>query len=146
MITAGIWFTPRRLVVALVNSEGKETGVSFSTARGERGCVDLVMCLKARDVSDLVTTDEVARSNPIAPPAARHGLRMWLAPAGVVDGVRRIAGLAQKPPKQSATLLARWKTVASMSTYLRLLVGPVDDRQLPLWTRARPLGIATPAK
>jgi len=133
MITAGLWGTKRRLVVALSAEDGDEAAAVASASRGQDGCCELALWLEAKGVAQIVTTDEIAGASPIAQPALRHGMNLWLVPARVVEGVRQLAALTDRPAKHSAALLARWPTVAIMRPYLRLVPRADEDRQLGLW-------------
>jgi len=136
MSACGVWRTPRRLVAVVVNGNGAEASSPVTVALTEDARWGFTVWLQSQGVADLVTSDELARSDPIAETVLRHGIRVWLAPAGIVEGVRQVAGLATRPARYTATLLARWRSAPTLRLYLRAAMLPVNDQQLRLWSAA----------
>jgi hypothetical protein len=133
--TCGVWRTPRRLVAVVVNGDGAEES-PITVPLTEDARWGFAVWLQSQGVADLVTSDELARSDPIADTVLRHGIRVWLAPTGIVDGVRLVAGLTTRSARYTATLLARWRSAPTLRLYLRAAMLPADNRQLGLWTAA----------
>jgi hypothetical protein len=138
MSACGVWRTPRRLVAVVVNGDGAEASAPVTVPLTEDARWGFAVWLQSKGVVDVVTSDELARSDPIAETALRHGIHVWLAPAAIVEGVRQIAGLTQRPARYTAALLARWRSAPTLRPYLRAAILPASDRQLGLWPAATP--------
>ncbi len=132
MSCCGLWATPRRLVAVLVNDRGK-AATPISVPRNDDARWGLLVSLPATPQPQIVLTDELAARDTIGEIALRLGIRLWFAPAPVVDAVRHLAGLTKRHPKLSAALLARWPEVPALRGYLRL-ADPAPQRQMNLWS------------
>jgi hypothetical protein len=124
----GLWNTPRRLVAVVVDRNGVPAP-PISVPRTDDARWAFVASLPTVSFG-LVLTDSLARDDTIARIAVRHGVRVWTAPASVVEGVRYLVGLAGRHPKISAAMLARWPSVPVLRGYLRLAAPDVDQRQM----------------
>jgi hypothetical protein len=124
----GVWHTPRRLVTVVVDRNGVPAP-PISVPRTDDARWAFIASLPVPPRA-LVLTDALARDDPIARIAARQGVRVWLAPSSVVEGVRDLVGVARRHPKMSAVLLARWPAVPVLRGYLRLAAPDLDQRQM----------------
>ena len=131
MSCCGIWRTPRRLVAVVVDDEGTARA-PIAVALTDDARWGLLVWLHAKGVSELVVIDELARSDSIVAMAMTLGVCPWLAPARVVDGIRRAAGLIGRPAKLSAAMLARWRAISALRPFLRAATPGTDERQLAL--------------
>ena len=93
----------------------------------------LLVWLQSKGHRDVVLTDQLARGDPIARMALTLGVRFWVVPASVVEGVRQATELTKQAPKHTAALLARWSGASALRSYLRPVVPDLDDQQLGLW-------------
>lgn len=130
MIRCGLWATPRRLLAAVMDEDGKFETL-LSAKRTEEGRWSLMAAIGPEP--ELVLTDAIARSDPIGGVALRCGVRVWTVPAALVEGVRQLADLTTRHPKLSAVLLARWPDAPVLRGYLRLALPTVDECQVTMW-------------
>ena len=133
MSACGLWRTARRLVAVVVDGESAEASSPVTVPLTDDARWGFAVWLQSKGVVDLVTSDELARGDPIAETALRHGIHVWLAPAGIVEGVRQVAGVTKRPARHTAALLGRWRTAETLRSYLRAALPSADDRQLKLW-------------
>jgi len=128
----GLWRTPRRLVAVVLDEDGRPRP-PLSVALTDDARWGLLVWLQSRGCHDVVLTDALARGDPIGRIAVTLGVRLWVAPASVVEGVRQATELSRRPPKYTAALLARWPSAPALRAYLRAVEPDVSDRQLGLW-------------
>jgi hypothetical protein len=128
----GLWRTPRRLL-AVVLDEHDRPRPPISVALTHDARWGLVVWLQSKGCRDVVLTDLLARGDPIARIAVTSGVRLWMLPAQVVEGVRQATELTKRPPKHTAALLARWPSAPALRPYLRAAEPDVSDLQLALW-------------
>lgn len=132
MTCCGIWRTSRRLVAVVVDDDGKaRTPIAVALTDDARW--GLLVWLRAKGISEVVVTDELADSDSIVATAIELGLCPWLASAYVVEAIRHTAGLVGRPAKLTAAMLARWRGVSVLRPYLRPATPCADERQLDLW-------------
>lgn len=131
MSCCGIWRTPRRLVAVVVDDHGKARA-PIAVALTDDARWGLLVWLHAKGVSELVVTDELASSDTVVAMAMTLGICPWLAPAQVVEGIRRATGLTDRPAKFSAAMLARWRAISALRPYLRAASPDINERQLAL--------------
>ena len=132
MRSCGLWRTPRRLLaVALDEHDHPRPPVSVPLTDDSRW--GLLVWLRSLGHRTIVLTDSLVGDDPIGGMALAEGVRLWVAPASMVEGVRHATRLNERPPKHTAELLARWPRAPGLRTYLRTVVPVQDDRQLALW-------------
>ena len=133
MTTCGLWPGRSQLVVVVADDDGK-AGPPLLVARTDDARWGLLEHLDATQGLDceLVVPEDLLKSDSIANLALRRGLAVWIAPQRLVEAIRVVAGLATGPPRRSAAMLARLPLSFALRAQLRRLVGPADDRQIPL--------------
>lgn len=131
MSTCGLWRTPRRLLAVVLDERGRSrppvTAPMTDDARW-----GLLTWMQSQGCEDVVLTDQLARADPIARMALTLGVRFWVVPLPVVEGVRQLTELTGRAPKYTAALLARWLNAPALRSYLRLVEPNLDERQLTL--------------
>ncbi len=132
MSPCGLWRTPRRLLAVVLDEHGRQRP-PISIALTDDARWGLLAWLQSKGHRDVVLTDALARSDPIGPIALTLGVRLWVVPASVVEGVRHATELTKRAPKHTAALLARWPAAPALRSYLRAAVPDLDERQLGLW-------------
>lgn len=132
MSPCGLWRTPRRLLAVVLDDRG-HSRPPISIALTDDARWGLLIWLQSKGHREVVLTDALARGDPIGRMALTLGLRLWVVPAPVVQGVRQAADLTRRAPKHTAALLARWPGVPALRPYLRAARPDLDDRQLGLW-------------
>lgn len=132
MSPCGLWRTPRRLLAVVLDEHGRPRP-PISVALTDDARWGLLVWLQSQGYHDVVLTDALARGDPIGPIALTLGVRLWVVPASVVEGVRQVTELTKRAPKHTAALLARWPGAPALRSYLRAAVPDLDDRQLGLW-------------
>jgi hypothetical protein len=72
----------------------------------------------------------------LAAPCLNHAsqipVAVWVAPSPLLEAIRLAAGLATRPSKQTAALLARWPTAPALRPFLRRLTAARPTDQLSL--------------
>ena len=131
MTACGLWRTPRRLLAVVLDEHGRPRP-AISVAMTDDARWGLLVWLQSKGCRDVVLTDQLARGDPIARMALTLGVRFWVVPASVVEGVRYAAELTKRAPKHTAALLARWSTAPALRAYLRVVEPNLDDQQLGL--------------
>jgi hypothetical protein len=127
----GIWPAPRRLVAVIAGEDGR-AGAPIAVARTDDARAALIHHLSDAGTTALVLPRPALDADPLIALAITEGLRVWLAPAGLVEPVRRAAALAT--PRLLAALLARLPAVPSLRAQLvRLEPAGQDPRQLALF-------------
>ena len=132
MSPCGLWRTPRRLLAVVLDEHGHPRP-PISVALTDDARWGLLVWLQSKGHREVVLTDALARGDPIGRIALTLGVRLWVVPASVVEGVRQATELTKRPPKHTAALLARWPGAPALRSYLRAAVPDLDDRQLGLW-------------
>ncbi len=132
MSPCGLWRTPRRLLAVVLDDHGHPRP-PISVALADDARWGLLVWLQSKGHRDVVLTDALARGDPIGRIALTLGVRLWVVPASVLEGVRQATALTKRPPKHTAALLARWPAAPALRSYLRAVVPDLDDRQLGLW-------------
>jgi hypothetical protein len=57
---------------------------------------------------------------------------VWIAPSALLEAIRFATGLTNRPPKQTAALLARWPTAPALRPFLHRLHTARPTNQLSL--------------
>jgi len=118
--TAGLWLAHHRLVAVLVGPDG----VAHRTLRAaltDDARFGLLEFLVQSQV-EMVTTDTLARSDPLPAQAARRGLAVWKADDSLVAALFRSAAI--RDPTRAAALLARLPRIPLLRASLRRLLPP----------------------
>ena len=118
----GLWRAKHALVAVLADEEGR-TGRPYTVTLDDDARYDLLLRIEATHGLDfeMVVTDALARSDPIARFALSRGVPLWLAPAPWVDTLRTLAGFTAPPAAHSAALLARLPLIPSLRPKLKRL-------------------------
>ena len=127
-LTCGLVLTPRRLV-AVVLGPGGEARRAIRIALTDDARYGLVEYLAAAG-PEIVLTDQLVQSDPVARRALLAGLPLWAAPDPLVAAVARAAAITD--PLRIAALLARLPRIPLLRAQLRRLANSIEPRQVPL--------------
>lgn len=127
----GIWPASRRLVAVIAGEDGRARA-PIALARTDDARAALLNHLLDTGTNALVLPRPALDAEPLIALAIADGLRVWLAPAGLVEPLRRAAALTS--PRLSAGMLARLPAVPSLRAQLvRVEPAGQDPRQLALF-------------
>ena len=134
MSRVGFWPPRSRQLVAVVVDDDGQPGPQLRAARTDEACWALLAYLEASDGLDfeLVLSDWLARSTPLARIALERGVPVWLVPDALVDALRVVGRLGLGPPRRTAAALARLPLTTVFRAQMRRVVHG-DRRQLALW-------------
>ena len=127
-VTCGIVLAPRRLVAVLLQPGG-EARRAIRAALTDDARAGLLQYLAHAGV-EVVLTDGLLRTEPIAQRLAAADLPIWVAPDALVTAVARAAAITD--PTRTAALLARLPAVPLLRAQLRRYVAVSEPRQVPL--------------
>jgi hypothetical protein len=124
MISCGIWPDGKKLVAVVLDDAGRARK-PILVSRTERAAEALAIYLDEDLAADIVLVDACLKE-PIGRAFVRSE-RVWVAPAAVVEPIRRAAALA---PRAAAAMLARLPRIPMLRSQLRRPAR--DPRQLTL--------------
>lgn len=124
---AGIWAAGRSLIAVIGDRRRAVVAPTTDDAR-----TSLLGLLQNAGASEIVLPEALARGDPVSQLALRAGLVVWIAPASLLEPLRRAAGITAGPPRATAAMLARLAGIPLLRAQLRRLTPPRDDRQLSL--------------
>lgn len=129
---AGLWPTPRHLLVVILDAHGKPR-FPIRVAHSPYAWQALFRHLAGTTDPAVVVSDNFLHQAPLARLARDHQVRLWIAPHSLVHAIRKAAGLSASPPKNSAALLARLPMIPALRQHLKCLDLTHDPRQQNLF-------------
>lgn len=129
-LTCGIWPNRAGMIAVVLPERGAAVG-PLRIARTDDALAGFLAYLETLRVTTVVVPETLARDGPLAARATGEGLSVWIAPASLIEPIRRVAGPGGATPRASAAMLARLPNIAPLRGSLRR-VATADPRQLPL--------------
>ena len=126
--SCGLVLAPRRLV-AVVLGPGGEARRAISAALTDDARHGLVIYLAAAG-TEVVATESLVRSDPIAQRALAAGCVVWVVPDALVAAIAQATAITAPP--RVAAILARLPRIPVHRNQLRRLSAPTNSRQVML--------------
>ena len=125
----GLWSGPRRSAAVLIDPVTQcQLPLSLANTAPARGAL---LAWLAERSAHLVIPDTL-RGAPFLDQARHTLVVVWIAPSPLLEAIRFATGLTNRPPKQTAALLARWPSVPALRPFLRRLTAARPTNQLSL--------------
>lgn len=131
MLRAGIWPTARQLVVALQLPQPRPSRLHLRVERNIDGREQLADYLAREQYLEVVIPEPLHRFDPVADHLHLRGVRVWLAPAAVVENIMSLLAVRSTAHVAMAAAIARLPSLPLLRPSLRELPPP-DPRQLCL--------------
>jgi len=126
----GLWQGSHRLVAAIANEEGTLRPPITVRATPEN-THHLLDYLVTADIDTLILAEY---SYPLITQAHARQLHVRLVPYDLLEGIREATALNHRPPRYTASLLARWPFTPALRSHLReLRPTPPRKNQLALF-------------
>jgi hypothetical protein len=129
MNVCGVWQGIQCLAAAIANDDG--TLLPPITVRATPDNAGYLLdYLVTAGIDTLILAE---RSHSLITQALARQLRVRLVPNDLLDGIRLATAIHRRPPRYTASLLARWPFTSARSYLREFLPTPQQKNQLPLF-------------
>jgi len=129
MNVCGVWQGIQCLAATIANDDG--TLRPPITVRATPDNAGYLLDYLVTAGIDTLILDE--RSHSLITQALARRLRVRLVPNDLLEGIRLATAIHRRPPRYTATLLARWPFTSARSYLREFLPTPQQKNQLPLF-------------
>jgi hypothetical protein len=115
MNVCGLWQGVQRLAAVIANNDGS-LRAPITVRATPQNTQHLLDYLVTADIDTLILAE---RSYPLITQAHARRLHVRLVPHDLLDGIRQATALNHRPPRYTASLLARWPFTPALRSHLR---------------------------
>lgn len=129
MNVCGVWQGIQCLVAAIANDDGTlRPPITVRATPNNTGY--LLDYLVTAGIDTLILAE---RSHSLITQALARQFRVRLVPNDLLEGIRLATAIHRRPPRYTASLLARWPFTSARSYLREFLPTPPQKTQLPLF-------------
>lgn len=125
MSACGLWQGTHRLVAVIVDDDGRLRPPITAPAT-PANATHLLAYLTTAGIDVLILPE---RTYTLITQAHALGLQIRLVPHDLLQAIRTATGLTQRPPRDTACLLARWYQTPVLRLHLRKFHQPIAAKQ-----------------
>ena len=125
MSVCGLWQGTRRLIAVIGDDDGTLRSPITAPATPDNAS-HLLAYLATVGIDVLILAE---RTHTLITQAHALGLHVRIVPHDLLEAIRTATGLTQRPPRDTACLLARWYQTPALRLHLRTFHQPTAAKQ-----------------